>query len=145
MLLLPNTKKQLINWAIAIAVPSIVIPLVACLSDYGLSNTFLIVGVIYLAYVALWAVGRAGTFDTFAYQFVNWTYSWRKGAPKKYEDAYDYQEKKKLKRSSSKPAWLPYIVVGTALVVAAIIISVVQYYLNPSADAEEIASLIRSF
>ncbi len=147
MLLLPNTKKQLINWIVAIAIPAIVIPLVACLSDYGLSNTFAIVGVIYLAYVVLWAVQRAGAFDVFTYQFTNWTSTtFRKGSPKRYEDLYDYRDQKKVKRQANKPAWLPYIIIGAALVVTAIIIAVVQQYINPPADpnAEEVTALISS-
>ena len=147
MLLLPNTKKQIINWVVAITIPSIVIPLVACLSDYGLSNSFLIVGAAYIAYVVLWALGRAGMFDLFAYQFTNWSYSFRKNSPKKYEDLTEYREVKTVKRRSSKPAWLPYIIIGSALIITAIIIWAVQYYIDQPVDpsaAEEIENLIRS-
>ena len=67
MLLLPKYKKRIIAWAIAIVIPIVVILPVYFCTDFGLSNTLLIPGLVYLAGCALLFIGRSGTFDLFAY------------------------------------------------------------------------------
>ena len=126
MLLLPKYKKRIIAWAIAIVIPIVVILPVYFCTDFGLSNTLLIPGLVYLAGCALLFIGRSGTFDLFAYQFSNLLSSWRRGVTKKYEDLIQYKEVKEERRKLNKPSYLPFLAIGLILVVLAIIFAFVR-------------------
>lgn len=126
MLLLPETKKTIICWIVSCALPLIIIPPIYLCTDFYLSNCCVIIGVIYLGVLGLWFVARQGFFDLFAYQFSNWFSSFRKGSPKKYKDVYTYKEIQKEKRRTHQFIWLPFLIVGSILVILAIIFA---YYL----------------
>lgn len=126
MLLLPKYKKRIIAWAIAIVIPIVVILPVYFCTDFGLSNTLLIPGLVYLAGCALLFIGRSGTFDLFAYQFSNLLSSWRREVTKKYEDLIQYKEVKEERRKLNKPSYLPFLAIGLILVVLAIIFAFVR-------------------
>ncbi len=126
MLLLPETKKTIACWIIALALPLIVIPPVYLCTDFYLSNCCVIIGVIYLGVLGLLFVARQGFFDLFGYQCANWISSFRKGAPKKYKDIYTYKEIKKEKRRTTQFIWLPFLLVGAVLIILSIILA---YYL----------------
>lgn len=121
MLLLNRTKKTIACWILALVPPIIVVPTVYCCTNFGMSNTCLIPGALYIGILVMAFVVREGFFDIFGYQFSNWWNSWRKGAPKKYKDAYTYKTIKEEKRRNSDFIWLPFAVVGTILIALAII------------------------
>lgn len=56
---------------------------------------------------------RAGIFDTFRYQTINWVHTtFRKGTPKRYDDAYEYKQEKEEKRKQNGFVFLPWLVYG---------------------------------
>jgi hypothetical protein len=121
MLLTPRQKKTIIAWILAVCLPlPVILPLYFC-SDFGLSNACLVPGVVYLGLLGMAVVIRGGVFDVFNYQFMNFIYSWRKGSPHRYEDAYGYQTMMKERRRQDKLIWLPWTVVGTILLTLAIV------------------------
>lgn len=117
-------KWNIAAWIICSALPIIIAPIVYFCSNFGLSNILAILGVFYLAYVSLRAITRMGPFDIFNYQLSCFISSFRKGAPKRYEDAYEYKEAMKAKRENSKMVWIPIVVTGAILVVLAIIFAI---------------------
>ena len=126
MLLLPKSKKTILSWAIAVVLPAIVILPVACCTTFGLSNSFLIPGVVYVAGVVLVWVTRCGVFDTFAFQFSNFLYSWLRHSPKKYDNLPQYKEIKGEKRRLNPAPYLPFAIIGALLVILAIIFAFVK-------------------
>lgn len=121
MFLLNKAKKTILCWVLAILPPLIFVPTVHLTTNFGLSNTCLVPGALYLGGLILVFVARQGFFDIFAYQFVNLASSFRKGAPKKYEDAYAYKVAKEEKRRNGDFIWLPFALVGLLFLVLAII------------------------
>lgn len=127
MLLLPKYKKRIIVWVIAILIPVAVICPVYFCTGFGLSDSFLIPGLVYLAGCCLLFVARAGMFDTFRYQFANFLSTWKRNSPKRYEDLIQYKEIKEEKRRLNKPFYLPFLAIGLLLVVLAIIFAFVRF------------------
>lgn len=126
MLLIPEYKKKIIAWIVAVLIPAVVVPTVYFCTSFGLSNTFLLPGVIYLAGCGLVFVVRCGVFDLFSYQFVNFWYSWARRAPKKYDDVLQYRETHEEKRKRNPAPYLPFLSIGILLVVLAIIFAFVK-------------------
>lgn len=121
MLITHDMKKSIACWIIAVLAVLIYSLPMYFLTDWNLSNIFAIPGVLYLGYVGLRAVTRCGIFDVFAYQFANWLSSWKRGIPKKYEDAYQYKVEISEKRHDNKMVWLPWVVVGSLCLTLCII------------------------
>ncbi len=115
--------KVIVSWIIALVIPAIIIPLVAVYTEFGLSNIFAIIGVLYLGIIGLWEVSRLGAFDIFSYQFTNLFYSFLKHSPKKYSDYMEYKSYASEKRSLSFFPWLPFTIVGVILVIVSIILA----------------------
>lgn len=126
MILTPDQIKRIIAWCIALLVPVAVILPVYFFSDFGLSNICALLGVFSLSYVSLSLVARLGTFDIFHYQLGRLFDSFRKGMPKRYEDAYAYQKSKAELRKEHPLIWLPYTVSGLTLILFSIL-----FALNP--------------
>jgi flagellar basal body-associated protein FliL len=121
MLLTPRKKKTLICWVIAIVVPlAVILPLVFC-SSFGVSNSCLIPGLVFLAYIGMAFIIRGGAFDVFNFQFINFWYSFAPRSPRKYQDAYQYQELKEEQRKQNHLIWIPWVSVGTLLVLLAVL------------------------
>lgn len=125
MLLLPKAKKKIINWAFAILLPSVFVPTVALCTNFGLSNSFLVPSICFLGGCALVFVIRCGTFDLFSYQFVNFWYSFIRHSPKKYKNLGQYREVHSEKRKLHSAPYLPYLTIGSLLLVLAIIFAFV--------------------
>ena len=92
-------------------------------TEVVLANLLTIVGVVYLAFTGLYLVTRAGTFDVFRYQFINWMSSFKKGSPLPYKDAYSYQMHLEVKRDGSRSYWIPFVVVGAIYLILGIVFS----------------------
>ncbi len=116
-----ETKKKIICWAIAIAIPLIVIIPLRFFSNFGLSNSCLIPGVLYLGFVSLYYVVRWGTFDLFRFQLSNWASTLKYHGKKKYRDYEDYQNIMQDKRKQKHFIWLPWTSLGILLVVLSIV------------------------
>lgn len=121
MFLLNKAKKVVLCWVVAVLPPLVFVPTVHLTTSFGLSNTCLVPAALYLGLLALVFVARQGFFDIFAYQFVNWSSSLRKGSPKKYEDAYAYKVAKDEKRKNGDFIWLPFFSVGLLFLILAIV------------------------
>lgn len=114
-------KKFIISTLIAIILAvSFILPMSLC-TNFGLSNCFVIVAVFYLGGTGLYLVTRAGTFDVFRYQFINWLSSFRKGSKKRYEDAYTYKEHLSEVREDNRKLWIPFVVIGIISLILSII------------------------
>lgn len=120
MLFTERTKKVLIHFIVAVSISVTFTLLMYFLTDFGLSNTSIIVAVSYLGYVGLYLVTRAGVFDIFRFQFIQWISSFRPKKRLPYEDAYSYKEKLAEKRSTSKHVFLPWLIVGLVYLILAI-------------------------
>ncbi|MFA6829941.1 MAG: DUF3899 domain-containing protein [Bacilli bacterium] len=124
MLLLPDTKKEIINWIIAcLIIPIVVLPVYFC-SDFMLSNIFIIIGSLYIAYVALSLVTREGFFDLFSFQLSNLISSFRPGNHVRYPDAYEYKKMKEEKRKQGRFVWIPWVSVGVLMIILSIIFAI---------------------
>ena len=121
MLLTKRVKILIIISVLATVLPlAFILPMYFC-TKFGLSNCFIVVACIYLGFTGLYLVTRAGTFDVFRYQFINWTYSFRKGSKLRYKDAYSYQEHLSEHREESRKYWIPFVVVGTICLILSIV------------------------
>jgi hypothetical protein len=121
MLISKRTKASIACWIISVVVALAVIIPLRLFSSFGLSNSCLVVGLVYLGLIFFIYVNRWGMFDTFRFQFINFCYSFRKGAPHKYKDAYSYQESMASKREESHPIWIPWVVIGGLCLILAIV------------------------
>lgn len=121
MLFTDETKKLIISYVIAGILPvAFVVPMYFC-TGLGLSNELLIVAVCYLGYVGLYLVTRAGTFDVFRFQFLNWISSFRRKGKILYPDMQDYKMRLEEKRHTSRQLWVPWAIVGTICLILCII------------------------
>lgn len=123
MLLKIDLKRHLIEWGIAIVLLVTYFLLMYFLTDWIISNIFIIPAVLYISYVGLRWVFRSGVFDIFTYQFSSWISSWRKETDKKYESAYDYKEHMKEERSEKGMVFLPWLLLGIICLVLCIVFS----------------------
>ena len=123
MLLTNDLKKNIASWLIAVMVVVAFILPMYFLTKWSWSNIMLVPGALYLAYVGLRWVARFGTFDIFSYQFVNLFSSFRKGAPKKYNDAYEYKSHMTEQRENKPMVWLPWLTVGTICMILCVVFS----------------------
>lgn len=123
MLLLPEQKKKIIYWSVTTVVPLAFILPLYFFSPLGLSECFLVPGILYLAICALVMINRSGMFDIFNYQFINLMSSFRPGSPKKYKTAGDYSLMVKEKRHHNKFYYLPFIVYGVLYLALAILVA----------------------
>jgi|GEM_PF-2548083 len=87
MLISKRTKASIACWIISVIVALAVIIPLRFFSSFGLSNSCLVVGLVYLGVIFFIYINRWGMFDTFRFQFINFCYSFRKGSPHKYKDA----------------------------------------------------------
>lgn len=124
MILTQEKIRTITAWVIALIVPPVIILPVYFLTDFGLSNICAILAVLLLAYVSLTWVGRMGTFDIFRYQFGRFIDSFKRGMPKRYEDAYSYKQAMADKRKEHRFIWIPYLASGLILLVLGIIFAV---------------------
>ena len=121
----PDTLKRVIIWIILSLLAPLSITLCYFLGHRGLSDCFLIPGVVYLA-IALFAfIIRKGTFDVFFYQFGNLIDSFRKGSPKRYENAGDYKFARQRQRQASTFCYLPFLILGSVFLICSIIFAFV--------------------
>lgn len=123
MLVTPYAKKNGICFIAAIIAALLFILPMYFFTKWNLSNIMLLPAALYLGYIGLRLVARLGMFDIFSYQIVNWVYSWRKGMPKKYEDAYEYKSHMKEKREENKLVWIPWVSLGSICLILSIIFS----------------------
>ena len=121
MLFTEETKKLIISYVIAIIIPiAFIVPMYFC-TTFGLSNEFLMVAVCYLGFVGLYLVTRAGTFDIFRYQFINWFSSFGRKNKLRYNDVSEYKLKLSEKRHMARQMWHPFAIVGTICLILCII------------------------
>ncbi len=123
MLITTEMKKNIICWIIAVSAATLFILPMYFFTQWNVSNILLVPGSLYLGYLALRWIVRFGFFDVFSYQVQNWFTTWRRGTPKKYNDAYEYKEHMADKRSEHKMVFLPWLVIGSICLVLAIILS----------------------
>jgi hypothetical protein len=129
MLLLPETKKKIIVWSVAsLILPIVILPL-HFFSPMTLSNIFLMLGIIYLGVAGLVFVYRAGTFDLFNFQFVNWLNSWRRNAPAGRDRTANDSHLRKMdwRKHHHFPYWA-FVIEGSLLLVASLVLALVQVY-----------------
>ncbi len=121
MLFTDETKKLILSYVIACLIPvAFVIPMYFY-TDLGLSNELLIVAMCYLGYTGLYLVTRAGIFDVFRFQFINWISSFRRGGKVLYPDMQQYRERLQEKRHMARQLWIPWCVIGTICLILCII------------------------
>lgn len=123
MFLKKDLKKNILISIILVSISSAYIVLMYFLTDWNLSNIFVLPAVLCLSYIALRWVARFGTFDVFSYQIVNWVSSWKKGSPKKYEDAFEYKNHMKEQREDHKMIWMPFFAMGMILLILCVVFS----------------------
>lgn len=121
MILSERTKKEILWWVIGtLASLAFVLPMIFA-TDWPLSDIFLVPAIVFLGYVTLRWIARFGVFDVFAYQFINWTSSWRKNSPKVYKDAYEYKMHEETKREEGGWIWIPPLALGCIYLILCII------------------------
>ena len=121
----PETKKKIITWSVLILLSLLSILLCYFVAKRGLSDCFIIPGAAYLIFAVLAFIERAGTFDIFVYQFQNLVNSFRKGSPKRYDNAGDYKRAKKRLRDGSRFDYLPYLILGGIYLIVGIVVAFV--------------------
>lgn len=92
-----------------------------------LSDAFFFSGGITLGFATLFWIAHSGTFDVLAYGFS----TFMKGLSpthfeKRYNDFYDYQQQKKEKRKESYFSFYPYLILGSVLIVLAIVFMILN-------------------
>jgi flagellar basal body-associated protein FliL len=115
-----DRKKQiLIHWLLAVFLAVAVFCLVffwrSRFDFAGVSDACFFAFCLLFAGPLLMLIHRFGVFDVFEYSFVTFVDSFRRGSPKRYADAYSYQQTKKEERQKRKPFVLPYFAVGTVM------------------------------
>lgn len=123
MLLKVDLKRHLIEWGIATILLVVYFLLMYFLTNWILSNIFIIPSVLYLSYTGLRWISRCGVFDVFTYQFSSWVSSFRKEMNKKYESAYDYKEHMKEEREKEGVVFLPWLILGIISLILCIVFS----------------------
>lgn len=123
MIFTDDIKKNALCWILSISFAILFIFPMYFLTAWNLSDIMLVPGIAYIGYVLLRVIARLGTFDVFAYQFSNWFSSWKRGIPKKYQDAYEYKQYAKEKRHDHKLVYLPWLAIGTICLILCIIFS----------------------
>ncbi len=118
-----DLKKNVLTFLIVSSVSLAYILLMYFLTKWSLSDIFILPAVLPLSYIVLRWIARFGVFDVFSYQIINWTTSWKKGSPKKYNDAYEYKNHMKEKREDHKMTWIPYVAVGFVFLVLCVVFS----------------------
>ena len=115
-------KKSLILWvSLGVATLAFVLPMYF-FSNWNLSDVFLLPGAIYLSYLVLALVTRAGIFDTFRYTTINWFHTtFKRGTPKRYEDAYEYKQMKEEQRKENRMIFLPWLSYGLLCIILCIV------------------------
>jgi len=104
--------KIVVTSLILAVLNAVSVPLCYFFAHMNLSDCFLIPGAVYLGAAGLVFVHRAGTFDTFEYQFQNFLRSFQKDYRKSYETANEYHLAMKEKRKSHSFPYVPYLVLG---------------------------------
>lgn len=90
---------------------------------YGTYDCLFLAGIIVALLGALTLVAYFGAFDMFSYGFMSIFGHMRPNpAPMKYKDYPEYLEAKKQKRAMNKHYFLPYVVIGGSLLIAALIV-----------------------
>lgn len=121
MLVTDETKKLIISYLVACLIPvAFVIPMYF-FTNLGLSNELAIVAVLYLGCTGMYLVTRAGIFDIFRYQFINWLSSFKKGSKLRYTDVQEYKDHLAEKRHVARQLWVPWVIVGSICLVLCII------------------------
>lgn len=121
------TREKIVNlilWIVLAIVPvAFVIPMYFC-TKFGLSNSLLVPSLVYLSIASLVFVHRAGTFDTFEYQFGKWFLAWGKKNPR--QTANEFHQERKRKRKHNPFPYIPFLTYGTILLILCIIFA---YYI----------------
>lgn len=120
-----ETKRKIITWTVLSLLSALSILLCYFLGHWNLSDCFLVPGVGYLALAGMIFVSRRGVFDIFNYQFRNFVDSFRKGSPKRYENAGDYKIEKKRYRDGNPFDYLPYLLLGSIYLILCIVFAFV--------------------
>lgn len=123
MFIKKDLKKNVLISIIVSSVSLAYILLMYFLTKWSLSDIFILPAVLPLSYLVLRWVTRFGIFDVFSYQIINWTSSWKKGSPKKYNDAFEYKTHMKEQRENHHMTWMPYLVIGGIFLVLCIVFS----------------------
>ncbi len=123
MLVTKDGKKNILFFLVLIALTLTYVFLMYFLTKWNLSDIFILPSALWLGYLSLRFVARTGIFDVFSYQIINWTSSWKKGIPKKYQDAYEYKVHIKEERSNHKVTWIPFLAIGGICLILCVIFS----------------------
>lgn len=86
-----------------------------------IADSFAIAGVVTILIGGLVLVGYFGGFDTLGYGM---SYFVRKN--KKYDDLFDYTEKKKLLRKSGSLTFMPYFIIGILFVIISFVLAIIS-------------------
>ena len=121
----PDAIKRIILWAVLSLFAAASILLCYFLGHFGLSDCFVIPGIAYLGFALLAFVVRRGTFDVFFYQLGNLIDSFRKGSPKRYDNAGDYKFARQRRREESAFYYLPFLALGSVFLICSIIFAFV--------------------
>lgn len=126
MLITDRVKKVILCWIIAIVIPpAFILPMYFC-TQFGLSNEFLVMACLFLGWTGLQFVTKAGTFDVFRYQIINWVSYAKKDGKKRYEDAYEYKMHLEDVRSEHRGIYLPWLIVGSIMLLMCILTAVLD-------------------
>lgn len=123
MFIKTELRKNILLFLITGSVSVCYVLLMYFLTQWNLSDIFILPGALCLGYVGLRMIARVGIFDVFGYQITNWTTSWKKGSPKKYQDAWEYKNHMKEQREIHKMTWIPFVFIGVVFLSLCIIFS----------------------
>jgi hypothetical protein len=114
-----DIRKKINSWLIlifiALAIFSIIFFARRQMTLQAASDALFATAALILGFVGLMLTARTGVYDITSYSFLRLKESFKKGAPKTFEDAYTYYEYKREKRSKNKPYYLPHLVIGLLL------------------------------
>ena len=117
--------KRIILWAIAFVLAAGVFCLVFFLRQQftvdGVSDACFLASTAMLAGLGYLLLRRMGTFDIVEYSFFRLGESFARGNKRRYETAYDFAKARKDKRETKKPYFWPFLIIGGAFLLAALI------------------------
>ena len=120
-----KTRTYLIHSAVALSIAVTAFCLVFFLRKLytftGYCDAFFISSIITLCCSGFAFVHRSGTFDVLHYGMSRLLAQWTHKDEKKYANAGDYHEVMKEKRQSNPFPYLPYLILGSVLLVIAIV------------------------
>lgn len=125
-----KVKKYLIHSSVALGISITAFCLVFFLRKIytftGYSDAFFVSGAIVLACSGFAFVHRSGTFDTLHFAMGRLVAQWTHSTKKTFKNAGDYHEFSMEKRKRNAFSYVPYLIVGSILIILAIIFMILS-------------------